>query len=152
MIEPKGVVHFTIPVSDVVKSEHFYCDILGLKVVQRASSIGMLFLQAGSDYVILCHSRTPIDPNPGKEIMIHHSFCIDVDAYADAVAELRANGVEILFEEDRREGVFQGRQVYFHDPDRNVIELVALERIGQGFGVDNVPERKTHFVNKPPGM
>lgn len=151
MIEPKGVVHFTIPVSDVAKSERFYCDVIGLKVVQRASSIGMLFLQAGSDYVILCHSKTPIDPNPGKEIMVHHSFRIDVGAYTSAIAELRSKGVEILFEEDRREGIFQGKQVYFHDPDRNVIELVALERIGQGYGVENLPERKSHFVNKPPG-
>ncbi len=65
--------------------------------------------------------------------------------------DLRASGVEILFEENLRERVFQGKQVYFHDPDSNVIELVASERIGQGFGVDNVPERKSHFVNKPPG-
>jgi len=152
MIEPKGIVHFTMPVSDVVRSERFYCDVLGLKVVQRVPSIGMVFLQAGSDYVILCRSKTPIDPNPGKEIMVHHAFRIDVGAYDKSLAELRTKGVEILFEEDRHDGVFQGKQAYFHDPDRNVIELVALTRIGQGYGVAGRPEKENPFVNKPPGM
>jgi catechol 2,3-dioxygenase-like lactoylglutathione lyase family enzyme len=151
LIEPKGIVHFSIPVSDLARSERFYCDVLGFKVIQRASSIGMLFLRIGSDHVLLCRSMTPINPNPGKDITVHHAFRIDVDAYPEAIAQLRANNVDILFEEYRRDGVFQGRQVYFHDPDRNVIELNALERIGQGFGVDNIPERTNHFVNTPPG-
>jgi len=152
MIETQGIVHFTMPVTDVAVSERFYCDILGLKVVQRVPSLGMVFLRAGTDYVVLCRSKTPIDPNPGKDIMVHHAFRIAADGYDKAVAELRANGIEILFEEERQIGVFQGRQAYFHDPDRNVIELNALERIGEGHGVDSRPENPRHFSHKPPGM
>lgn len=29
--------------------------------------------RSGSDYVILCRSKKPIDPNPGKEILVDHS-------------------------------------------------------------------------------
>jgi len=152
MIDTKGIVHFTMPVSDVVQSERFYCDILGLEVVQRVPTLGMLFLKAGPDYVVLCRSKTPINPNPGKDIMVHHAFRVDANGYDKAVAELRASGVEILFEEERRDGVFQGRQAYFHDPDRNVIEINALEQIGEGYGVNSRPENPNHFSHKPPGM
>src|ERR1041385_5160250 len=79
MIEIKGIVHFTMPVTDVAASERFYCDILGLEVVQRVPSLGMVFLRAGTDYVVLCHSKTPIDPNPGQDIMVHHAFRIAAD-------------------------------------------------------------------------
>lgn len=40
MIETKGVVHCTIAVSDPEKSEAFYRDVLGLKVVQKVMSVG----------------------------------------------------------------------------------------------------------------
>ena len=151
MIETRGVVHFTIPVSDEARSERFYCDILGLELVQR-STLGMVFLKAGSDHVILCRSKTPIEPNPGKGILVHHAFRIDADGYDKAVAELRAHGVEILFEEDRHGGVFQGRQVYFHDPDRNVIELNALRHTGTAQEVNARPKNRQHFTHAPPDL
>lgn len=136
MIETRGVVHFTISVSDPERSAAFYEDILGLKVVQKIPGVGMVFLTCGDDYIILTRSKTPVDPNPGNEFLVHHAFRIDVDSYDDAIAHLKANRIEIIFEEDRRDGLFIGRQAYFHDPDRNVIEISALERIGDGYGVD----------------
>ena len=129
MIEPKGVLHFTISVSDTERSERFYCDVLGLELVQRVKDLGMVFLKAGSDHVILCHSQTPIQPNIGNGILVHHAFHVEHEKYDEAITTLRRHGVEILFEEDRYGGVFQGRQIYFHDPDHNVIEINALRRI-----------------------
>ena len=140
MIETKGVVHFTIPVSDPERSEPFYRDILGLKVIQRVPSVGMVFMTSGNDHVILTRSKTPIDPNPDDEFLIHHAFRVDVDKYDESIAFLKEKGVRIIFEEDRRDGIFVGRQAYFHDPDRNVLEISALERIGEGYGIDDVPE------------
>ena len=149
MIKPTGVVHFTISVSDLDNSQRFYCDVLGLELTQR-SALGMAFLKAGDDHVILCQSKTPIDPNPGNGILVHHAFRVDIDSYDAAVAHLRANGVAILFEEDRESGVFQGRQVYFHDPDRNVIELNALRRVGTREEVNARPKGHAHFTHAPP--
>lgn len=145
MIETKGVVHFTLSVSDPDRSEAFYRDVLGLRVVQKIPSVGMVFLASGDDYVILTRSKTPIDPNPGKEFFVHHAFRIDVDKYDEAIAHLRAHGVEILFEEDRRDGLFIGRQAYFHDPDRNVLEITALEEVAAGYGTDDVPADLSPF-------
>jgi catechol 2,3-dioxygenase len=127
MIDIKGIVHFTIPVGDPDRSMAFYRDVLGLEVVQRIPSVGMVFLRAGGDHVILTKSKTPIDPNPGREIFIHHAFRIDVDKYDAVMAELRGKGVDVVFEEDRRDGRFIGRQAYIHDPDRNVIEIIDLQ-------------------------
>ena len=138
MIETTGVVHFTISVSDTERSEAFYRDILGLEVIQRVPAVGMVFLKSGNDYIILTKSKTPIDPNPGNEFLIHHAFRVDIDKYDESLAYLTDNGIEIIFEEDRRDGIFIGRQAYFHDPDRNVIEISALETIGEGYGIDNV--------------
>lgn len=128
MIKTTGVVHFTIPVSCTRRSEKFYRDILGLEMVRRVPSAGMVFMRTGNDYLILTESKTPIDPNPGNEIHVHHAFQIDVDDYERSLAFLKRNGIEVLYEENRRSGVFVGRQAYFHDPDRNVLEISALER------------------------
>ena len=148
MMEIKGTVHFSISVSDTSTSERFYCDVLGMEMVQRVPSLGMVFLKAGSDFVILVASKTPIKPNPGNEILVHHAFRVDAARYDQCVADLRANNVEILFEEERHTGIFQGRQAYFHDPDRNVIEIIGLEQIGKG--VDENTPGYDPFTHAPP--
>lgn len=150
MIETKGVVHFTISVSDPDKSEAFYRDVLGLEVVQKVPSVGMVFLRSGDDYIILTKSKTPIDPNPGNEFLVHHAFKVDANKYDEAVSHLRSHGVDPFFEEDRREGIFIGRQCYFHDPDRNVLEIAGLEQIGEGYGVNDVPDDLNPFSKETP--
>lgn len=123
MIETKGVVHFSIPVSDLARSREFYTQLLGLKLVAAPPGSGMVFLRTGPDYVVLCKSRTPIASNVADETLVHHAFMVDPEQYDEAKAFLRDRGVGILFEEDRKHGVFVGRQFYFHDPDRNVLEI-----------------------------
>lgn len=131
MIETKGVVHFTIPVSDLDRSEAFYRDILGMKTVQRAPApLNMVFMKSGEDFVILAKSKTPIEPNPGAERFVHHAFRIGLDEYEAAHAFLLEKGVTIIHEEERVDGVFRGKQCHFHDPDRNVLEVIALSGIG----------------------
>ena len=49
---------------------------------------------------------------------------IDADEYQSAVEMLRAKGVEIFFEEDRRGGVIDGPRVYFRDPDGSALEFI----------------------------
>ena len=51
-------------------------------------------------------------------------------AYDEAKAHLAKHGVRIFKEEDRRDGTFQGRSAYFHDPFRNVIEIMDLQKMG----------------------
>lgn len=149
MIETKGIVHFTISVSDPVKSEHFYRDVLGLETVQVIAPIGMVFMRSGEDFVILTKSKTPVNPNPGDEFFVHHAFRVDVDKYEAAKQHLTDQGVDIIFEEERHEGVFHGKQCYFHDPDRNVLEIIGLEKIGDGFAVEKLEDGFSPFSKDP---
>ena len=148
MIETKGIVHFTISVSDPVKSEHFYRDVLGLETVQVIAPIGMVFMRSGEDFVILTKSKTPVNPNPGDEFFVHHAFRVDVDRYEAAKQHLTDQGVDIIFEEERHEGVFHGKQCYFHDPDRNVLEIIGLEKIGDGFAGEKLEDGFSPFSKK----
>jgi len=123
MIEPKGVVHFSIAVSDLEASRRFYTEILGLKEVHSLPGAGMVFLKAGEDYVILCRTETPFRLTPIEARRAHHAFKLDPGKYEAAKAFLASKGVEVFEEEDRKRGVFVGRQFYFHDPDGTVIEF-----------------------------
>ena len=149
MIETKGVVHFTIPVSDHEKSEVCYREVLGLETVQVVPPIGMVFMRSGDDFVILTRSKTPVDPNPGNEFFVHHAFRVDVDNYEASKQHLVDHGVEIIFEEERHEGMFHGKQCYFHDPDRNVLEIIGLEKIGDGFAPENLDDDFSPFSSGP---
>jgi catechol 2,3-dioxygenase-like lactoylglutathione lyase family enzyme len=122
-IKPRGVVHFSIPVSDLEASKAFYTELLGLRFVAFSEPYQMVFMAAGQDHVILCKSETPIRPNAEGKRRVHHAFAVEPAAYDDAKAFLQENGVAIFDEEDRKSGVFPGRQFYIHDPDRNVIEF-----------------------------
>lgn len=145
MIETTGVVHFTIAVSDPDRSEAFYRDVLGLETVQKVPPVGMVFMRSGADFVILTRSKTPVNPNPDDDFFIHHAFRVDVDKYEEAKQHLADHGVGIIFEEERHEGVFHGKQCYFHDPDRNVLEIIGLEKIGDGFAPDKLTEGFSPF-------
>lgn len=123
MIEPKGVVHFSIAVSDLDASRKFYTEVLGLTLVNDASSYGMVFLRAGDDHVILARSDAPLKRSAADSRRAHHAFKVDAEKYDAAKSWLASRGVEVFEEEDRKKGVFVGRQFYIHDPDGNVIEL-----------------------------
>jgi catechol 2,3-dioxygenase-like lactoylglutathione lyase family enzyme len=85
-------------------------------------------MRAGGDCFVLTCSEKPIDPNAGDGHDIHHAFRVTAEEYDRAKAFLAARGIRIFKEEDRRSGTFQGRSAYFHDPDRNVLEIIDLVR------------------------
>ncbi|NBS59469.1 MAG: hypothetical protein EBS65_21010 [Betaproteobacteria bacterium] len=127
MIEPQGVVHFSIAVSDLAASRRFYTEILGLELVSDGSAFGMVFLRAGNDHVILAKSEAPLVRNARDSRRAHHAFKVAPDKYDAAKAFLASKGVEVFEEEDRKKGVFVGRQFYIHDPDGSVIEFTEWD-------------------------
>jgi len=127
MIEPKGVVHFSIAVRDLEVSRRFYTQVLGLKLVNDASARGMVFLRAGDDHVILARSDAPLQCSAADRRRAHHAFKVDAAEYDAAKASLAGNGVDIFEEEDRKTGVFAGRQFYVRDPDGTVIEFTEWD-------------------------
>ena len=124
MIITRGVVHFTIPVTDPDRSREFYCQRLGMRLLANVPALGMVFLDSGGSCVVLARVAKPISTAGVREV--HHAFLVAHDEYAAAVAELRACGVPIYYEEDRRDGVIEGPRAYFQDPDGNTLEIIDL--------------------------
>ena len=125
MIKTKGLVHFTIPVTDTERSRDFYVRVLGMKLL-RDTGRGMVFLDSGGDCVILAKVDKPISTAGAQDV--HHSFLVAHEDYPAAVAELKSGGAKFLYEEDRRDGVVDGPRAYFEDPDGNVLEIIDLAR------------------------
>lgn len=123
MIKTHGLAHFTIPVTDTVRSMAFYADILGMTPVQVNHERGMVFLDTGGDCVILARSEAKIDPDDHD---VHHAFIVADEDYEASKKDLFANGVDVFFEEDRQGGAVNGPRAYFHDPDGNVLEIINL--------------------------
>lgn len=128
MIKTQGLVHFTIPVSDLDRSAKFYGEILGMHILRQTPR--MVFVRCGNDYLVLGKSKTPIKPNAEGETTIHHAFKVPAADFERSLEFLEQNGVKILHVEDRREGTFQGRSAYFYDPDGNALEIQDLRKIG----------------------
>lgn len=126
MLKFEGVLHFTIPVKDLDRSEKFYTETLGFKKIGRTDRI--VFLRAGDHYFNLTYSENPITTNAAGRHEIHSAFRMTPQAYDEALKILPAKGVEIFKQEDRREGIFVGRSAYIRDPDNNVIEFIDLVR------------------------
>ena len=124
MLKIKDVLHFTIPVKELDRSEQFYRGLLGLERVRRTGH--MLFMRCGAASFVLTLSENPIDPNRGDRHEIHTAFTMTPADYDRAKAELAERGIAVFKEENRRNGTFHGRSAYFHDPDRNVIEIIDL--------------------------
>ena len=132
MIVPRSVLHFSIAVSDLDASRKFYTEILGLTFVQSAPAAGLVFLRAGNDHVILAKSDAPLRRDAKDSRRAHHAFTVEPKTYEDAKAYLASKGVEVFEEEDRKTGVFVGRQFYVRDPDGTVIEFTdgGASRLG----------------------
>jgi catechol 2,3-dioxygenase-like lactoylglutathione lyase family enzyme len=124
MLKTEGVLHFTIPVKNLDRSEKFYTEILGMEKLRRNDH--MVFMRSGDSCFVLTYSENEINPNREMAHDIHHAFIVSAPEYDRAKNVLPTQGVHIFKEEDRKHGTFRGRSAYFHDPDRNVIEIMDL--------------------------
>ena len=131
MPDIKGVAHFSIPVSDVDRSVKFYTEMVGFKFFGQRPDKGITFLDAGGVCVLLIKKPDPITKGtPESSDGVHHAFIIDAAEYPAAVSTLRAKGVDVFFEEDRRDGVIDGPRAYFRDPDGNTLEFIDRTAYG----------------------
>ena len=131
MIPTKELVHFTIPVSDLETSLTFYTEILGMTLIRAYKH--MAFLRSGDDDRITILGQTEaLPPDPGEETHVHHAWAVDSDQYQKAMDFVKSQGIEIIFEEDRPSpATIAGPRFYFHDPDKNVIEIIDWTNKGE---------------------
>jgi catechol 2,3-dioxygenase-like lactoylglutathione lyase family enzyme len=123
-MKAEAVLHFAIPVKDLDRSEAFYTGILGLTKVRRNNH--MVFMRCEDTYFVLTYSELPIKINDGDKHDIHTAFVYRGERYDQMKKFLAEKNIRIFKEEDRMHGTFRGRSAYFHDPDRNVIEIMDL--------------------------
>ncbi len=123
MLKTYGVLHFSLPVTDLDRSREFYENLLGMKVVEQSPR--MVFLQTGDDYLILAKGSEPLKYDSPQSTPVHHAFKVKPDEFAASIDFLRESGVEVFNIEDRKQGVFWGPQAYFLDPDGNKLEIYA---------------------------
>jgi metallothiol transferase len=123
MLKTHGVLHFSLPVTDLDRSRKFYEGVLGLKVLEQSPR--MVFLQSGEDYLILAKGDEPLKLDSSKNTPVHHAFRVKPEEFRSSIEDLRKNGVEVFNIEDRNTGVFWGPQAYFLDPDGNKLEIYA---------------------------
>ena len=129
-VQPGGILHFTISVSDLERARRFYEDIVGATFWRQNNAT--VFMKAGEQYFVLTKPRNHahVPPNQGREVLIHHAFLVQGEDFDAAAAHLEANGIEVLVYEDKGHRSFTGRHLYFHDPDGNTIEFIDFHGIG----------------------
>ena len=127
-VEPTGILHFTIGVSDLAASRAFYEKVLGCTYWRQNDTT--VFMKAGGDYFVLSRSGYHQPPNKETDTLIHHAFIVAGEDFDAAMAHLEANGVEVLLYEDTGHRSFSGRHAYFHDPDGNAIEIIDFQGVG----------------------
>jgi catechol 2,3-dioxygenase-like lactoylglutathione lyase family enzyme len=123
MLKTHGLLHFSLPVTDLDRSRKFYETILGMKVVEQSPR--MVFLKTGDDFLILAKGSEPLKFDSSKSTPVHHAFKVKPDEFQSSIDDLRKNGVEVFNIEERNTGVFWGPQAYFLDPDGNKLEIYA---------------------------
>lgn len=128
-IQPKGLDHVVIRVTDLERSIAFYGNVLGCPVERRLDELGLVQLRAGNSLVDLVDVDSPIGRAGGEEPiqtarnMDHFALALS-DFDETAIREqLSRFGVEA--DETKRlygaEGF--GPSIYLRDPDGNTVEL-----------------------------
>ena len=126
MLEITTLNHLAVCVTDIARSRRFYGGVLGLKEIPRPAfpfegawyelADGRQFHLIVHDNPLTLRGTTAIDLRDG-----HVAF--GVEDFDRAVAHLQGAGVECVV---RPENITPWKQLYFTDPDGNVIELNAL--------------------------
>ena len=139
--------HVSVTVSDMDRSLGFYCDLLGLKEVERHRLEGeTISKMAGKPDVIMEVVRLEAPETPGVMLdlqqyvtpegkvsdaqlgdVAHSHFCFGVPDVWAAYRDLKAKGVEFVSEPvsfDLEWGIVY--VVFFKDPDGFVLELMQV--------------------------
>ena len=124
MIAIRSLHHVAVTVTDIERAKRFYGEVLGLREISRPPfDFGGAWYDAGGQQLhLIVHPPTltmrrtrSIDSRDGH-------LALQVASYDEALAHLRAHGVEML---DRPDNLTPWAQIYVTDPDGNVIELNA---------------------------
>ena len=126
MLEITTLNHIAVCVTDVERSKRFYGGVLGLKEIDRPPFpfAGAWYELADTRQLHLIVHERPLTLRGTTEIDLRDGhFAFGVMDFDRTVAHLHAAGVECVV---RPENITPWKQLYFTDPDGNVIELNEL--------------------------
>lgn len=131
MPQVQQILETALYVADLDRSERFYCDLFGFRVILSQDRIRvlsvhdrqvlLLFLKGGTVDGV----QTPSGFIPGHDATgrYHMAFAIDEAEIDPWIATLNTHGVAL---ESRTRGPQgNGHALYFRDPDENLIELAT---------------------------
>jgi catechol 2,3-dioxygenase-like lactoylglutathione lyase family enzyme len=128
-IEIETLHHVSLSVTDLERARTFYSGVLGLREIERPAFDfpGAWFALGDRQLHLIVHptprslrGTTEVDPRDGH-------FALRVKSHGEALACLRAHGVEVR---DNPRNATLWEQIHFTDPDGNVIELNAERKEG----------------------
>jgi catechol 2,3-dioxygenase-like lactoylglutathione lyase family enzyme len=144
MIKLQRLGHVALAVRDLEKSKDFYTRILGFKLLEQDPDHGGVFLSIGlhgnTFDLFPCKDPAAAAAANGPGVR-HTAFAVASEQdLRDAYFALKKEGVEILRAIDH----VSQKSIYFHDPDKNLLEIVwerpdALEIFARGRGDDDKP-------------
>ena len=123
LLKIEGVTHWSIPVNDLVESERFYGDLLGLTPLGRLGNSVMSCFNVGDHNILLCQRQQPVVTAPEGDNRLHHSFTVSPGTFVQACQVFRERDIPIDGLVYRGEGFFTVRELYFFDPSWNRLEL-----------------------------
>jgi len=146
MLKTHGVLHFSLPVTDLDRSRQFYEGVLGMKVVEQSAR--MVFLQTGEDFLILAKGSEPLRYDSPKSTPVHHAFKVKPEDFEPSIADLCKNGIEVFNIEDRtREFSGDRRRIFSIPTGTNWRSTLGRERSGTDFALDSQrAEKERGFV------
>ena len=119
----RSMNHLSLSVSDVNRSADFYRRVLGMEIISRPAN-GGLNLGLGNESFLGLYNIA------GTRGM--HHLCIGVEDYdADRLnARLAAHGIQGNVNRDPANRTSGGDQLYFPDPDGNLVQLAQHGYLG----------------------
>lgn len=128
-IQVKHIDHVTIVVKDLERSRGFYCDVLGMREVERPGfSFAGKWFQAGSTqiHLILEHAESGPAGEARTRSSRGHHFAFEVADGHGAAWRLTELGLPIVSgPKERPDGAVQ---VFVNDPDGHLVELCSPRR------------------------
>jgi len=121
--------HVVLNVRELSRSEHFYRDVLGMKVSGRNLKTRMSFLSLGREHhdIALAELAAGSEPLTGVHVPGLHHFCFYVktnEEVDDLLPVLTSKGIPIVSGPETLE-VARNRSISFLDPDGNRVEVAC---------------------------
>lgn len=128
-IQPLGLDHVVLRVTDVARSTQWYAAVLGCRVERILPALGLTQLRAGASLIDLVDVAGPAGKaggaGPGRKRRNMDHFCMQLAAFdaAKIAAHLRRKGIAPGTVGRRYGALGHGPSMYLTDPDGNTVEL-----------------------------